>query len=297
MRFIVVTGLSGAGKSTALRFLEDSGYLCVDNLPPAMIMKFIDLCSQSSNRLKHVALAVDIRSGEFFDASSVRSAIEAARDAGNLVDLLFMEADDETLVRRYKETRRDHPLADGEISLSEAITMERDLVQPLRESANLLLDTSGLRVREAAQKIRALLLREEDGPEPSLRIEIQSFGYKRGIPRESDLVFDVRFLPNPFYIPEIKHFTGLEAPVRQFVLENPVTQAFLKKLYDMLDFLLPHYREEGKARLMIAIGCTGGAHRSVAISEALGARLNSLGIPVDVNHRDITLEQASWTRG
>lgn len=297
MKFIVVTGLSGAGKSTALRLLEDNGYLCVDNLPPAMMMKFIDLCRQSSTRLTHVAIAVDIRSGEFFDAQSVRSAIVAAREEGFSVDLLFMEADDDTLVRRYKETRRDHPLAGAEVSLTEAIAMERDRLQPLREAANLLLDTSGLRVRDAAEKIKKLLLFEDLPDQGGMRIEVQSFGYKRGIPRESDLVFDVRFLPNPFYIPEIKQHTGLEEPVRRYVLDNEVTQGFLKKFYDMLAFLIPHYIDEGKARLMIAIGCTGGAHRSVAISEALGAHLREQGFPVDVNHRDIEAEQALWQRG
>lgn len=294
MRFVVLTGVSGAGKSTALRILEDCGYLCVDNLPPMMIMKFIELCSQASTRISHVAMAVDIRSGEFFDAGSVRSAIEAAREAGYTVDLLFLEADDDTLVRRYKETRRDHPLADGEVTLSEAITMERDRVQPLREAANLLLDTSGLRAKDMAQRIPKLL--QEDVQEQQMRIEIQSFGYKRGIPRESDLVFDVRFLPNPFYIPEIRLFTGLEEPIREFVLGSAVTQQFLEKLYDMLAFLMPHYKEEGKSRLMIAIGCTGGAHRSVAISEELSAHLRAQGYPVDVNHRDIEKEQALWNR-
>lgn len=294
MRFVVLTGVSGAGKSTALRILEDSGYLCVDNLPPMMITKFIELCSQASTRISHVALAVDIRSGEFFDAGSVRSAIEVAREAGYTVDLLFLEADDDTLVWRYKETRRDHPLADAEVSLSEAIAMERDRLQPLREAANLLLDTSGLRPKDMAQRIAKLL--QEDVSEQRMRVEIQSFGYKRGIPRESDLVFDVRFLPNPFYIPEIRLFTGLEEPVREFVLGNAVTRQFLEKLYDMLAFLMPHYKEEGKSRLMIAIGCTGGAHRSVAISEELGVHLRDQGYPVDVNHRDIEKEQMLWNR-
>lgn len=293
MRYLIVTGLSGAGKTGVLRHLEDSGFLCVDNLPPMLIPKFLELCSQGSTRVKAVALAVDIRSGEFFDARAVCRVIEDAQHSGYPVETLFLEASDDTLIARYKETRRDHPLAGGDMTLVEAITAERDRLQPLRETATFVLDTSGLRLKQTNEMVDRLLFDGQDTPE-RMRIEVLSFGFKRGIPRESDLVFDVRFLPNPFYMPEIASFTGLEKPVRDFVLNHPVTQEFLQHIYSMLDFLIPHYREEGKRRLMIAIGCTGGAHRSVAIAEAIGAYLSDKQLTVDVNHRDIELEKLSW---
>lgn len=293
MRYLIVTGMSGAGKTSTLRYLEDSGYLCVDNLPPMLIMKFLELCGQASSRIQQMALAVDIRSGEFFDALSVRQLIEDARAIGFPIETLYLDATDEVLIARYKETRRDHPLANDETSLTEAISAERELLQPLRETASYLVDTSLMRPRQTASVVGKLLNREADAPD-TLRIEILSFGFKRGLPRESDLVYDVRFLPNPFYMQEIRLYTGLEEQVRDFVLGHPVTVEFLTKAYDMLDFLLPHYREEGKHRLMISVGCTGGAHRSVAIAEAIGERLKSKGYQVDVNHRDIELEKALW---
>lgn len=293
MRFLILSGLSGAGKSSALRFLEDSGYLCVDNLPPMLIGRFIEMCAQNNTRLSHVALVVDIRSGSFFDGDSARIALEAAQADGIDIKVLYMEATDETLITRYKETRRDHPLASDEVSLTEAIALEREKLQPLREVASYVVDTSLMRPRDTAQLI-AQLLGSRGVEERGLRVEVQSFGFKRGIPRESDLVLDVRFLPNPFYLEDIRLFTGLEAPVREFVLGHEVTQTFLQKTYDMLTFLLPHYRQEGKHRLMIAIGCTGGAHRSVAIAEAIGAYLREKGTIADVNHRDIELEKTLW---
>lgn len=293
MRYLIVTGMSGAGKTSTLRYLEDSGYLCVDNLPPMLIMKFLELCGQASSRIQQMALAVDIRSGEFFDALSVRQLIEDARAIGYPIETLYLDASDEVLIARYKETRRDHPLANDEISLTEAICAERELLQPLRETASYLVDTSLMRPRQTASIVGKLLNREADAPD-TLRIEILSFGFKRGLPRESDLVYDVRFLPNPFYMQEIRLHTGLEEQVRDFVLGHSVTMEFLSKTYDMLDFLLPHYREEGKHRLMISVGCTGGAHRSVAIAEAMGEHLNRKGYQVDVNHRDIELEKALW---
>ena len=293
MRYLVLTGMSGAGKTSVLRYLEDSGYLCVDNLPPMMIIKFLELCEQASTRIGQVALAVDIRSGEFFDAKSVRKVIDDARQLGYPVETLYLDASDEVLVSRYKETRRDHPLASGEISLAEAIQTERELLQPLRESASFLVDTSLNRPRQTARVVGELLTSPADALD-KLRIEILSFGFKRGLPRTADLVYDVRFLPNPFYMQEIQHFTGLDAPVEAFVLNHPVTQTFLAKTYDMLAFLLPCYLEEGKHRLVLAVGCTGGAHRSVAMAEAMGKHLRAQGLQVDVNHRDIELERALW---
>ena len=196
------------------------------------------------------------------------------------------------MVNRYKETRRDHPLSGEGLTLEEAIREERNRLQPLRETANHLFDTSNLRPRALQKLLSEIVLHADD--EPPLRVEILSFGFKRGIPREGDLVFDVRFLPNPFYIPELGHHTGLDQDVKDFVLNHPVTQEFLKKCLDMLEFLLPHYITEGKHRLVIAIGCTGGAHRSVAIAEYICDELTRLGHRASVNHRDIALEQAHW---
>ena len=290
MRFLIVTGLSGAGKTSVLRHLEDSGFQCMDNLPPMLLEQAFSLCEKVELE-KPVALGVDSRSGALFDAQAVLDALDAG-GVSHEISILFLEADTETLIDRYKETRRDHPLAgDGE-TLEEAITKERALLQPLRERANHILSTAGLRTRELYARVETLVSGSEDAK--TIRTEIMSFGYKRGIPRESDLVFDVRFLPNPFYIRDIRAYTGLEAPVRDYVLTKEETQEFLTHLYSLIDYLLPLYQKEGKRRLMIAIGCTGGAHRSVAISEALGAHLRQAGRTVTVTHRDIELEEASW---
>ena len=289
MRFLIVTGLSGAGKTSVLKHLEDSGYQCMDNLPPLLLSQAFTLCEKVE--LDHpVALGVDSRSGALFDAEAVIDALDSG-SVSHDVSILFLEADTETLIDRYKETRRDHPLMHEGLTLEKSIARERELLQPLRERAHYVLSTAGMRAKEACAAVDELLA---DGESlHNLRTEIMSFGYKRGIPRESDLVFDVRFLPNPFYIKEIRAYTGLEAPIRDYVLGKEETRAFLFHLYQMVDYLIPLYQREGKRRLMIAIGCTGGAHRSVAISEALGAHLRALGQSVNVSHRDISLEEAS----
>jgi len=292
MQFLIVTGLSGAGKTVAIRTLEDLGALCVDNLPPMMLVRFMEACKASNISRPLVAIAVDIRSGEFFDAKAVVKMIDEARSVGFTIDTLFIEAKDSMLVNRYKETRRDHPLASEGMSLEEAIAAERNRLQPLRETANHLIDTSELKTSALQTKLREIVA--QAGEEPTLRIELLSFGFKRGIPRDADLVFDVRFLPNPFYIPELGHHTGMDEDVRDFVLCHPVTEEFLAKCMDMLSFLLPHYVDEGKHRLVIAIGCTGGAHRSVAIAEYLCEQLKAQGKHVSVTHRDLAIEQAHW---
>ena len=292
MKFLIVTGMSGAGKTSVLHHLEDVGYLCMDNLPPQLLSQAIELCEKMEME-KSVALGADTRSGALFDAQAVLSALDHSDSTGSL-SMLFLEADDETLIDRYKETRRDHPLSGSGVTLEQALTAERALLQPLRERAHFILSTAGLRARELCERVDELVLNDESSVR-SLRTEIMSFGFKRGIPRESDLVFDVRFLPNPFYIREIRAYTGLEAPVRDYVLGKEETRAFLSHLYDMVDYLIPLYQREGKRRLMIAIGCTGGAHRSVAISEALGAHLRAIGQSVSVTHRDIALEEGSWS--
>ena len=290
MRFLIVTGLSGAGKTSVLRHLEDNGYQCMDNLPPLLLSQAFTLCEKVELD-RPVALGVDSRSGALFNAEAVLEAIDSGIDSHD-VSILFLDADAETLIDRYKETRRDHPLMKRGKTLEECIARERELLQPLRERANYVLSTTGMRAKETCAAVDALLAQEQS--QHLLRTEIMSFGYKRGIPRESDLVFDVRFLPNPFYIKDIRAYTGLEAPVRDYVLGKEETRAFLAHLYAMVDYLIPLYQREGKRRLMIAIGCTGGAHRSVAISEALCAHLRALGETVNVTHRDIALEEAAW---
>ena len=290
MKFLIVTGLSGAGKTSVLRHLEDIGLLCMDNLPPMLLEQAFLLCEKVEPD-KPVALSVDSRSGALFDPQAVLRAIGSGARSHE-VSLLFLEADNETLIDRYKETRRDHPLAGRCSSLEEAICRERELLQPLREHASFVLSTAGLKPKELYARIDDIVLRGDSVQ--TMRVEIMSFGYKRGIPRESDLVFDVRFLPNPYYIRDIRAYTGLEAPVRDYVLGKEETTDFLNHLYNLVDFLIPLYQREGKRRLMIAIGCTGGAHRSVAISEALGLHLRKNGQSVNVTHRDIAIEEASW---
>lgn len=295
MRFLLLTGLSGAGKTVATRYLEDMDAFCVDNLPPMMMVKFMEVCETTSMHCPLVALAVDVRSGEFFDAKAVSKLIKEARELGHHIETLFIEANDDVLVSRYKETRRDHPLAGDNVSLTEAIAEEREMLQPLRETANYLIDTSTLRPKQLQQRLQAIVNTGDDSV--PLRIEVMSFGFKRGLPRQADLVLDVRFLPNPFYIEGLGCHSGLDDDVRAFVMEHPVTVEFMDKTRNLLDFLLPHYHEEGKQRLMIAIGCTGGAHRSVAIAEAVGQHLRERGYQVSTNHRDLELEQAHWRNG
>ena len=292
MRFLILTGLSGAGKTVAIRYLEDLGALCVDNLPPMMLVRFLEACQNTALHQPLVAIAADVRSGEFFDADAVVRMIDEARTLGYQIDTIFIEASDDVLVNRYKDSRRDHPLARDGVTLESAISEERSRLQPLREAANHLIDTSALKPR-ALQRLLTQLA-SDTGDEPPLRVEIMSFGFKRGIPREGDLVFDVRFLPNPFYIPALGHHTGLDDDVRAFVLDHPVTKTFLQKCVDMLDFLLPNYIAEGKHRLVIGVGCTGGAHRSVAIAVYLADTLREKGYSVTLTHRDIALEQAHW---
>ena len=289
MKFLIVTGLSGAGKTTVLHHMEDCGYQCMDNLPPSLLPQVFPLFEHLEGAA-NVALGVDSRSGALFDAETVLAAVLAARESHD-ISILFLDADAETLINRYKETRRDHPLMRGGMSLAAAIEKERAMLQPLREQADFVLPTSGLRGSETCERVDALL---SAGQHRQMRVEIQSFGYKRGIPRESDLVLDVRFLPNPYYIRDLRAYTGLEAPVRDFVLGKPETKEFLARLLPLIDSLLPLYEKEGKRRLMIAVGCTGGAHRSVAVSEAIYSHLRAANRPVSISHRDMATEEAGW---
>ena len=286
MRFLVVTGLSGAGKTSVNRYLEDMGAFCVDNLPPNMMFRMMEAIEKSALHRPLVAMAVDVRSGEFFDAKSVSDLIAESRQLGYQIETLYLEASDDVLVSRYKETRRDHPLAGENVSLIQAIGKERAIMQPLRETANYIIDTSILKPRQLRQKLEMIL--NGDSQPDAMHIEMNSFGYKRGLPMQADLVFDVRFLPNPYYIEELRPMSGNDQPVRDYVMNNDTAKQFLTKLTDMVEFLIPNYISEGKTQLVIGIGCTGGKHRSVTLANELYEALkktDSYGVRIE--HRDI----------
>lgn len=293
MKYLIVTGQSGAGKTACVRYLEDKGSFCMDNIPPMMIPKLIEAFDTTHTRYQTVTIAVDVRSGEFFDAAAVARMIRELIRIGHPIETIFMEASDETILNRYKETRRDHPLSQEGLTLTRAITEERNRLQPLREIANYVIDTTNISSR-MMKKVLDRNLANLGAEEAPFRAEVMSFGFKRGLPRQADLVVDVRFLPNPFYIDTLCRHSGLDEDVREFVMEHPVTKEFMEKWKDLLTFLIPHYRDEGKHRVVIAVGCTGGAHRSVAIAEAIGAFLREQGLPTEINHRDLLLEQARW---
>ena len=281
-RLVIVTGLSGAGKTQVMRSLEDIGYFCVDNLPPTLIPKFAEICSQSGGRVSRIALVVDIRGGEFFDM--LVQVLEDMEKMGYMYEILFLEASDETLIRRYKETRRRHPMApDGRVS--EGIALERDRLERIRGRANHIIDTSELSSAQLKEKVAALFAQESR--KERMTITVVSFGFKHGIPLDADMVFDVRFLPNPFYVDSLRRRSGLEASVREYIWKWPITQQFLEKLQGLIDFLAPNFVKEGKSQLVIAIGCTGGMHRSVFIAEQIFTHLKGKGFKVNVEHRDI----------
>lgn len=283
MRFVIVTGLSGAGKTQAIRSLEDLGYFCVDNLPPTLISKFAESCFQTNGTIDRVALVIDIRGGKFFD--DLFKSLDDLKKSGYQYEILFLDASDEVLIKRYKESRRKHPLAPEGRILS-GIELERKKLMELRRRANNIIDTSKLATRELREKI-SLIYQKEGQIETQLIITVVSFGFKYGIPVDSDLVFDVRFLPNPFYIPDIKQFSGNDSPVSEYVMSFDQTKVFIDKLEDMLKFLIPHYLKEGKRQLIVSIGCTGGRHRSVTIANEIYKRLKIDGNIVNIEHRDI----------
>ena len=295
MKYLIVTGLSGAGKTACVRYLEDRGSFCMDNIPPMMLPRLIEAFDAAHTRTQTVTIAVDARSGEFFDAAAVAHMIRELVQLGHPIETIFMEASEETILNRYKETRRDHPLSQEGMTLTQAIAEERNRLQPLRETANYVIDTTNLTARSLRRTLEKTLgnLNADEAP---MRAEVLSFGFKRGLPRQADLVVDVRFLPNPFYIDALCRHSGLDDDVREFVMGHPVTKEFMEKWKDMLAFLIPHYKDEGKHRIVIAVGCTGGAHRSVAIAEAIGKYLrDEMGLPTEISHRDLLLEQARWT--
>ena len=283
MRFVIVTGMSGAGRSTALRALEDAGYFCVDNLPISLIEKFSELIYPGNTEVTKVALGIDIRSGKAFN--ELAATLEELTVAGVNYEILFLDSSDEVLVKRYKETRRTHPLAQNG-RVADGIQEERKMLEFLKKQADYIIDTSNLLTRELKQELDKIFVQNKNFK--NLVITVLSFGFKYGIPTDSDLVFDVRFLPNPYYYEELRKLSGNDKPVQDFVMGFEVSHRFLDKLIDMIQFLIPNYVLEGKNQLVISIGCTGGKHRSVTLANKLYERLrNNADYAVRIEHRDI----------
>jgi UPF0042 nucleotide-binding protein len=280
LRVIIITGLSGAGKSWTIKCFEDMGYYCVDNLPTTLIPTFAELCTHSTRHISRIALGVDIREREYL--APIVEVLSELRSAGHHTEVLFLEASEEALVRRYHETRRRHPVSSG--SLLDGIREERKLLANLRELADRVIDTSQITVHELRRRLVELY--GEAAP-PGLSVNLLSFGYKFGVPYEADLVFDCRFLPNPFFVDALKTQDGRAPAVRRFVVEQPDGRELITRLRDLLAYLLPHYQKEGKAYLTVAVGCTGGRHRSVALVEELREGVEAHGVPVNVTHRDV----------
>jgi len=280
MEFLLITGMSGAGKSLALNYFEDMGFFCVDNLPPALISKFAELCLQSD--LEKIALVSDIRGREFFN--ELFKELERIENMNLDYDILFLEASDDVLIRRYKESRRRHPL-DEEGRILDAIERERTLLEELRGRATRIIDTGELEISKLKEELNQLFLSETD--KDLLHLSLISFGFKYGIPRDADLVMDVRFLPNPYYVESLRKKTGNDQEVRDYVLKWPLTDKFYNKFFDLINFLLPEYKKEGKSHLSIAIGCTGGKHRSVTTVIKLAEFLADQDFNINLEHRDI----------
>lgn len=282
MEFVIISGLSGAGKSKAASFMEDMDYFCVDNLPAPLIPKFAELGAAGAGEYERVALVTDIRTGAKFDG--LFQALEDLERMNCPCRILFMEASDETIIKRYKETRRAHPLAEGTDSLEQAIALERRMLSPLRERADSMIDTSNLPAAKLKGVLRQMFGRAGTN-QGRMEVRVSSFGFKHGVPMEADLVFDARFLPNPYYVAELRPLTGLDNRVRDYVFNGG--QEFLTRLWDLVGWLLPRYEEEGKTSLVIAVGCTGGHHRSVAIAHALAEKVKAQGWPAAESHRDL----------
>lgn len=282
MRFVIVTGMSGGGKSTALKMLEDAGFYCVDNLPVSLIDKFVELIATPDSEISKVALGLDVRTDQSF--SEVEEVLTHLKENGYIFEILFMEASESTLIKRYKETRRVHPLnLDGRVE--NGVRKERKILEGIRKKSDYVIDTTRLLTRELKEELDRIFTKNEEYN--SLMITILSFGFKNGIPGDADLVFDVRFLPNPYYIDELKHKTGNDQEVRDYVMRFPEAEEFLDKLTDMMNFLIPAYIKEGKYQLVVAIGCTGGKHRSVTLARELYGRLKNKGnYGLRLSHRD-----------
>lgn len=283
MRFVVVTGMSGGGKSTALKMLEDAGFYCVDNLPASLIEKFVELITMPNSEITKVALGLDVRADQSFKKTT--EILKDLKEKGHQFEILFVEASEQVLIKRYKETRRIHPLAaDGRVE--DGVRREQEVLQEIRAMADYVIDTTNLLTRELKAELDRIFVCDEEYN--SLMVTVMSFGFKHGIPADADLVFDVRFLPNPFYIDELKHKTGNDREVQEYVMSFPEADTFLEKLADMILFLVPNYIKEGKYRLVIAIGCTGGKHRSVTLANELYNRMKDQGhYGMKLFHRDM----------
>ena len=283
MDFLIITGLSGAGKSRAVDALEDIGFYCVDNIPPQLIPTFCTLCRNAKEKMEKVAVVTDVRGGDMF--GTLFASLEELKEDEEAYKILFLDASDRVLINRYKETRRRHPLSEETGgSIEKAVRLEREMLRPVREKADYIVDTSLLSPAQLKERMASLFLGDTSD---ALMIHCVSFGFKYGIPAEADLVFDVRFLPNPYYVEELKHLTGLDAPVSQYVLGWEQTQGFVKRFIDLIDYMIPLYCNEGKSQLVIAVGCTGGKHRSVTLAQLLYDHLQEKKKRVSVNHRDI----------
>jgi UPF0042 nucleotide-binding protein len=281
LHILIITGLSGAGKTQAINCLEDLGYYCVDNLPPVLMNKFIELGMQSGGRINKVALVIDVRGGDFF--ADFTQALDELQQQGISYAILFLEASDDVLVRRFKESRRRHPLSEAG-SLLQAIRLERSMLEELRGRANVIIDTSDIAPRKLNEKLTSLFSYEKG---EAFTINIVSFGYKMGIPLDSDVIIDVRFLPNPFYDPRLRPLTGEDQEVMDYVLDSPTTQSFLRRFLNLLKFLIPHYVKEGKTNLALSIGCTGGQNRSVVLADYLARQFERMGYNTITRHRDV----------
>ena len=284
MKFVIVTGLSGSGKSEAMRGLEDMGFYCVDNLPPALITKFAELCYLPNSNIDKVALGIDIRGREFFE--TLHDSLNHLKTQDYKYEILFLDCSDDVLLKRYKMTRRNHPLSKN-MQIPEGIKEERRIMEPLKSVASSIIDTTNMKPKDLKEEIEKIFSNGEENSK--LTISMVSFGFKHGIPSDCDLVFDVRFLPNPYYIEELRPKTGDDKEVRDYVMNSKISEEFYEKLSDMIQFLVPQYIEEGKHHLVIGIGCTGGRHRSLTISNMIYDELNNKGYRVVKKHRDSML--------
>ncbi len=286
MELVIITGLSGAGKTRAANVMEDIGFYCADNMPPMLIPKFAELCSQSDGKFNKIAIVTDIRGGNMF--SGLIDSLSEMKNAGFDYKILFLDSRDDVLVRRYKETRRKHPLVDNEnASVENAIAVERVMLKQIKGMADYTIDTSILSPAQLKERLSALFSDNQSG----IMVNCMSFGFKYGLPSDADVVFDVRCLPNPFYYDNLKHKSGLDKEVSDFVLSFDSAKEFLRRIEEMLDFSLPLYTDEGKSQLVVAIGCTGGKHRSVTFAKAICAHLTENGVRAIANHRDITKDR------
>ena len=284
---IIITGMSGAGRTEAMNTFEDIGYFCIDNLPPSLLMNLVSLAGLTSNSLRKLAVVCDLRAKEFFP--ELTQELNKLKELGLSYSMLFLDSTDEVLLNRFKETRRRHPLCDAGMTIIAGIRKERQILTEAKQMADYVLDTSTVRPQDMRKKIRAMF--SADSEQEGMGISVYSFGFKHGAPTDADIVIDVRFLPNPFYVPELRTKTGLDKEVKDFIMGRPETKKFLERWYALLDTIMPGYIEEGKQYLSIAVGCTGGQHRSVTLADATQHYLSQAGYNASLSHRDLALAE------